>query len=182
VWLDVEGGYEYLALQAFHSSALLDGSVLADSGSGISLGVGAGVRLVFLTLGARFRIAQLQDYNLWTLGGELGLHLPVGALEPSFSVGVGYAALANPSTGDFPDLDAELVDVSGVDARLGANLDYYVNPLLSFGARATFELLALWRAGAGAAATAAGLPATYADAGNGIGYGVTVSLDAGLHF
>jgi hypothetical protein len=181
VWVDVEGGYEYLSLQAFHSSSLLDGNVLADSGSGLCLGVGAGVRLVFLTLGARFRIAQLSDWNLWTLGGELALHLPLGALEPSFSVGVGYAALANPAADGLPELDAALIDISGVDARLGANLDYYVNPLLSFGARGSFELLALWRAGA-EGVSSAGLPELYASDGDGIGYAVTVSLDVGLHF
>lgn len=181
VWVDVEGGYEYLSLQAFHSSSLLDGAVLRDAGSGLSLGAGAGVRLVFLTLGARFRIAQLSDWSLWTLGGELGLHLPLGALEPSFSVGVGYAALAGAGTEDLPGLGTSLIDVSGVDARLGANLDYYVNPLLSFGARGSFELLALWRAGA-PEADAAGLPAQYTRDGSGVGYGITLSLDAGLHF
>jgi hypothetical protein len=181
VWIDVEGGYEYLSLQAFHSGSLLDGAVLEDSGSGLSLGAGAGVRLVFVTLGARFRIAQLSDWNLWTLGGELGLHLPFGALEPSFRVGVGYAALANPSAEGLPGLDSGDVDVSGIDARLGANLDYYVNPLLSFGVRGSFEVLALWRAGAAGAADR-GLPASYAEDGDGIGYGATLGVDAGLHF
>jgi hypothetical protein len=181
IWVDVEAGYEYLSLQAFHSSSLLDDGVLADSGSGLSLGAGAGVRLVFLTLGARLRIAQLSDWNLWTLGGELGLHLPLGALEPSFRVGVGYASLASPSAEGLPELDSGLVDVSGIDARLGASLDYYVNPLLSFGVRGSFELLALWRAGA-PGATAAGLPASYAEDGDGIGYGATIGVDAGLHF
>jgi hypothetical protein len=70
-----------------------------------------------------------------------------------------------------------------VNARLGANLDYYVNPLLSFGARGSFEGLALWRNGADQpAAVPVSAAATYARDGNGIGFGMTLSAAVGLHF
>jgi hypothetical protein len=181
-WVDVEAGYQYLSLQAFRDDALLDGALIKDSASGFEVGVGAGVRLIFMTLGARLRLSQLGEWNLWTLGGEFGLHLPLGALEPSFTLGVGYAALGTPEADGLPSgFDAERVDVSGVDARLGANLDYYVNPLLSIGARGSFEALALWRSGAAQPATVPGAQ-SYAEDGSGIGYGVTLSAAAGLHF
>jgi hypothetical protein len=182
-WVDVEGGYEYLSLQAFRASALLDGDAVADSGSALSLGLGAGVRLIFLTLGARFRVARFSDWNLYTLDAELGLHLPVGALEPSFTFALGYAALGTPRVEGVSDFEPDRIDISGVNARVGANLDYYVNPLLSFGARGTFEALALWR---GEAARADAVPsaaaAEYARDGDGIGFGVTLSGAVGLHF
>jgi hypothetical protein len=181
-WVDVDAGYQYVSLQAFHDDGLLDGALMGDSGSGFAVGVGAGVRVIFMTLGARLRLSELGDFRLWTLGGELGLHLPVGALEPSFNLAVGYAALGTASADGLPSgFDADRVDISGVDARLGANLDYYVNPLLSIGARGAFEALALWRGGA---AQPVGVPAAdlYGRDGSGIGFGVTLSAAVGLHF
>jgi hypothetical protein len=181
-WVDVDAGYQYVSLQAFHDDSLLDGSLIEDSGSGFEVGVGAGVRLIFLTVGARLRLGQLGDWNLWTLGGEIGLHLPMGAIEPSFTLGVGYASLGTPSADGLPSgFDAEKIDVSGVDTRLGADLDYYINPLLSVGVRGSFEALALWRSGAPALATVPGAEA-YGRDGSGVGFGVTLSATAGLHF
>jgi hypothetical protein len=182
-WVDVEAGYEYASLQAFRSDALLGAGGVDDTGSGLALGVGAGVRVVFLTLGGRARLVRASAWDLWTLDAEVGLHLPLGALEPSFTFAVGYAWLGSPSAEGAPAFDAGAVDVSGLDARLGANLDYYVNPLLSFGARASFEALALWRSGAPQpAAVPAATAETYARDGESIGFGVTLGATAGLHF
>lgn len=182
-WIDVEGGYEYASLQAFRSDALLGAGGVDDKGSGLALGVGAGVRVVFLTLGGRARLLRASAWDLWTLDAEVGLHLPLGAIEPSFTFAAGYAWLGSPSAEGAPGFDAGAVDVSGLDARLGANIDYYVNPLLSFGARASFEALALWRAGAEQpAAVPAATADTYARDGEGIGFGVTLGATAGLHF
>jgi len=181
LWVDVEAGYEYLDLQALSSSSLLDGTVLSDSGGGLCLGAGAGVRFVFMTLGARFRIARLSDFDLWTLGGEFGLHLPRGAFEPSFTLGVGYASVASPNVDAAPSLEIDGLDISGLSARLGASIDYYVNPLLSFGVRGTFEVLQLWRSGS---EQPAGSPIVefYARDGSSTGIGAAVSGSAGLHF
>jgi hypothetical protein len=182
-WVDVEGGYEYLSLQGFGSNALLDGDAVADAASCYALGAGAGVRLIFVTLGGRFRLARSSAWDLYTLDAEIGVHLPFGALEPSFTFAAGYAALASLSAEGLSGFDPALVSVSGVNARLGANLDYYVNPLLSFGARGSFEGLALWRnAAEQPAAALAGAAATYARDGHGIGFGVTLSAAVGLHF
>lgn len=183
LWFDVEGGYEYLSLQGLRSDGLLDGEAVEDSGSGVALGAGVGVRLIFITLGGRFRLARLSAWDLWTLDGEVGLHMPLGALEPSFTFAAGYALLTSPTADGLPELDAGSLDVSGVNARLGGNLDYYVNPLLSFGVRGSFELLALWRGGAAQPAEVpAATAASYARDGSGIGFGVTLSADVGLHF
>lgn len=182
-WVDVEGGYEYASLHAFRSDALLGAGGVAESGSGLALGVGAGVRVIFLTFGGRLRLMRSSAWDLWTADAEVGLHLPVGALEPSFTFAAGYAWLGAPSAEGAPSFDVGLVDVAGLNARLGANLDYYVNPLLSFGARASFEVLALWRAGAAQPIEVpASTAAAYARDGEGIGFGVTLGAGAGLHF
>jgi hypothetical protein len=182
-WIDVEGGYEYVALQALRSNGLLDGDAVADAGSCLALGFGAGVRLIFLTLGGRFRLARQRAWDLYTLDAEVGLHLPMGALEPSFTLAAGYAALGSASADSLPALDTARVDVSGANVRLGANLDYYVNPLLSFGGRATVELLALWRGGAEQPADVPAVTAaSYARDGDGLGLGLATSATMGLHF
>jgi hypothetical protein len=176
VWLDVESGYEYIALEGLASNGLVDGRVLDDSGSALSLGAAAGVRLIFITLGGRFRLARASDWDLWTLNAEVGLHVPLGAFEPWFTLGAGYASL-----GSFDTDGVRPGSVSGFDARLGAGLDWYINPLLSLGAQATFELLSLRRAAAAQPGT--GDPAqVYARDGDGLGVGVTLSAGLGLHF
>lgn len=186
VWLNAEAGYEYLALQSFQANNLVDAGIVADNGSAFAFGVGAGVRLVFLTLGARFRLAQFSDWDLWTLNGEIALHVPLGVLEPSFSFGAGYASLGAFDLGNAAaGFDTEGVDVSGFDARVGAALDWYINPLLSIGAQSSFDLLVLYRNAAPPSSLPVDSPElreVYARDGDGIGIGVTVTGVVGLHF
>lgn len=184
VWLNVEAGYEYISLQSIDNDALVDAEVIDDSGSAFAFGVGAGVRLIFFTLGARFRLAQLSAWDLWTLNAEAGLHLPLGALEPSFTLSAGYASLgAFDTEGAAPGLALDDIKASGFDARVGAALDWYVNPLLSIGAQSSFEVLVLSRDGA---VQPAGVPAEAAEAyerdGDGVGFAVTATGVVGLHF
>lgn len=183
VWLEAETGYEYLALQSFHDNELLDGEAIAGAGSALTLGAGAGVRLVFLTVGGRFRLASSEDWDLWTLNAEVGLHVPIGALEPSFTFSAGYASLGAFSAEGAGGLPND-IDVSGFDARLGAAVDWYVNPLLSLGLRSSFEVLALYRSApqAPAPATDAELARVYGQDGSGVGLGVTALGVVGLHF
>jgi hypothetical protein len=186
VWVEAESGYEYVSLDGISSDGLVDGSVISPSGSALLLGAGAGVRLIFLTIGARFRFAEQSAWDLWTLNAEVGLHLPLGVLEPSFTLSAGYASVgAFEPRGAPVGFEPERVDISGFDTRLGAALDWYINPLLSLGARAGVELLILGRSRAAQPALASTLPALaagYARAGDGIGIGVSASAVAGLHF
>jgi hypothetical protein len=187
VWLAAESGYEYLSLEALHGSSLLDGSVIAPSGSALVLGAGAGVRVIFLTFGAHVRLARQSAWDLWTFNAEVGLHLPLGELEPSFTLSAGYATLgsfeAAPSAAGF---DSARIDIGGFDGRLGAALDWYVNPLLSLGAHGSLELLVLSRSRAappeGISSASPALTALYGRDGSGVGLGVSVTAVVGLHF
>jgi hypothetical protein len=187
VWLTAETGYEYVSLDALSSSALLDGRVLAPSGSALVLGAGAGVRVIFLTLGARVRVARQSAWDLWTFNGEVGLHLPLGELEPSFTLSAGYATLgslvaaASAPVGFEPDR----IDIGGFNARLGAALDWYLNPLLSLGVHGSAELLLLSRSGAAQPELVTAAPALaplYAEDGSGVGLGASLTAMVGLHF
>jgi hypothetical protein len=185
VWVNVESGYEYVSLDALKSDALVDGRLIDNSGSTFALGVGAGVRLIFLTLGARFRMLQQSAWDLWTLNAEVGLHLPRGVLEPSFTFSAGYASVGsfqtNDATGSF---DGSKVGISGLNARLGAALDWYVNPLLSLGLKGELALLVLSRDGTAPSTAEPAVPGAelYQTDGSGIGFGGGISAVVGLHF
>jgi hypothetical protein len=186
VWFQAESGYEYLSLDGLHGNALVDAGVIGDGGSALLLGVGGGVRLIFLTVGARFRMARQSAWDLWTLNGEVGLHLPMGDLEPSFTLSAGYASLGAFQPGHAPPgFDPDRIDINGFDTRLGAALDWYLNPLLSLGLQSNLELLVLSRSKApqaGLGTDVADLANLYARDGSGIGFAVSISAAAGLHF
>jgi len=183
VWVNVESGYEYVSLDALSADSLVDGQLIDNSGSTFALGVGAGVRLIFLTFGARFRMLQQSAWDLWTLNAEVGLHLPQGVFEPSFTFSAGYASVGSfqPATAAF---DGSKVEMSGLNARLGAALDWYVNPLLSLGLKSELALLVLSRDGTALSATELAVPGAevYLTDGSGIGLGGSISAVVGLHF
>ena len=168
VWLAGEVGIGHFGLNAFKNGDLVESSAETQQ-SGLVVGAGAGVRVIFLTLGARFRYAPLPDFTLWTLGLEAGLRIPLGALEPYFTLGAGYATIQ-------PD-EAEF-DMKGVNARLGAGLDYYLTNMFSIGANLTGDALFLSRSRVPGAPS----DSVYASDGSGIAGGVTFTAVMGLHF
>jgi hypothetical protein len=169
VWIQGEVGVGHFGLLAFNGESLVEREDVETKQTGLVVGAGAGVRLVFLTVGARFRYAPLPDYTLWTLGAEGGLHMPLGSFEPSFTLGLGYVSV-KPKDGAF--------DARGLDARLGAALDYYFTNMFSVGANLTGDMLFLSRP------KVAGAPAdsVYAADSSSVGGGVTLTAVMGLHF
>ncbi len=172
VWMNGEVGVMHLGLGTFSNDNLVDTAAVNTTQTGLVLGAGIGVRLVFLTLGTRFRYAPLPDAKLWTLGLEAGLHAPFGSLEPSVTLGVGYV-----SVGSFPG--PVPATARGFDARLGAALDYYLTNMFSVGVNAGAELLVLSRSSICAASSG---PSTYCSEGSSTGGALTATGVAGLHF
>ncbi len=86
-WLNGEIGVQHLGLQTFTSDDFVDVDLVDTTQTGLAYGGGLGVRLIFLTLGARFRMASFPDYQLWTLNGEAGFRIPFGSVEPYFTAG-----------------------------------------------------------------------------------------------
>jgi hypothetical protein len=179
-----------------HTSNLLPETV-DTTGSGAFFGVGAGVQLVFLTVGPRFRTASLDTWDLWSLDLEANLRLPLGRVEPYFIFAAGYAKLDSRATGasGLPE-----VSVRGFNGRSGFGIDVFATKNITIGASATGELLALSRSGTilasspqGSAASCNAIvdpvqkqqcltSAVYAANGSSIGLAGTLSLVAGLHF
>jgi len=185
VWLNGEVGAEYVGLQTLKSKQLVDaGPVAKSKGLGAMYGAGLGARLLAFTFGARFRFANFEDYQLWTLGAEAGFHVPLGRLEPYGTLGIGYASL-----GDFKHRDRDpvtensSVKANGVNARLGAGLDYYVTNTLSVGALLSGEILFLGRSASNAQpALLTTSNSAYLEHGSGVGLAGTLSAVVGLHF
>lgn len=192
-YFDIEGGGQYVDLEAFGASGRgllpsLPGAPSAKtSGFAPSFGVGAGARLLFWTVGPRFRYASFADWDLWTLGGEVGVHIPLGSFEPYVALGAGYAKLGHPAKAVFGD--GSDVSVRGASFNLSGGADYYLTNVFSIGARAHFDALFLKRAAAPRSTLTTAesgpeheLAKLYEEAGSGVGFGGAASIVLGLHF
>ena len=182
VYFNLEGGLQVLGLRTFSDSGLTYGNV-KTTGVGPMVGAAAGLRLMFFTFGARARMGFFDAYNLTTINGEVGLHIPLGDLEPYFTVGGGYAMASSlDARGDW---GTDKATIRGYDIRAGAGLDYYVTPVFSIGGNLSGEVLGLSRKGAtvvqGAALSAEQRAKAQAD-GSAVGSSMTLSAVLALHF
>jgi len=154
VWTNAEAGIQGLHLRTFEANpdAVTLGVLPADA-VGPTLGVGAGVRFVFVTLGVRGRVGMFAadapghtgGFQLWTLDAELGIRAPLGRFDPWLTLSGGYATFGGLSTA-VSGLQQGL-DVNGVNARVAIGFDYYLNKHLSLGASLGGELLYMTRSG-----------------------------------
>jgi hypothetical protein len=195
-WVNGEVGYGLLGLQTFHANDLVDAELVESTQNGLVFGAGAGVRLIFLTLGARFRLGTFDKWQLWTLNAELGFRLPFGRLEPYFTFGGGYASLGSFDTGsvggalDDIGVSSDGLDVRGFDLRGGVGIDYFVGRTLSVGANLSGDLLFLSRprvsgveaSGSGADTEAEAAADVYSKDGSSVGGAATLMAVVGLHF
>jgi hypothetical protein len=181
VWLNAEIGGQHLGLETFKGDKLVDPQLVKTTQTGLLYGAGAGIRILVFTVGARFRLGTFSSWQLWTLGLEGGFHIPIGKLEPHFTVGAGYASLGSFSS-DAPA--SSKADVKGFNARLGAGLDYYLSNTFSLGANLTGDMYFLSRSKvSGASASTSGNEATvYVKDGSSIGAGLSLTAVVGLHF
>lgn len=178
-WLNPEVGFQWASLTGLSNSGLLDDRVPADA-TGLVVGGGAGVRLLYLTLGARFRYGLLSEFDLWSLGAEGALRIPYGNLEPYVFVGAGYTRAGSFKADEgLVDLAARKEDlsVSGIGAQLGGGLDYFVTPVFSVGARVEAQAMFLGRS-----QTLAAGGGIYSEDGSGIGISTSGLAVLGLHF
>jgi len=189
IWANAEAGFQYLSLNTFHANNLVDSQFVKTSQAGPVYGFGAGLRLLFLTLGGRFRLGNFSDWQMWTLDAEAGLHMPVGRVEPYFSFAAGYASLgAFGGASNALNLQSSGVNIHGWNARLGFGIDIYITRVLSVGALMSGDMLYLKRARRISIAnptndpTIAKAAQVYANDGSSIGGAATLTGVLGLHF
>lgn len=185
-WMNGEIGVEHIGLQTFKKNGLLDTGVVKTTQTGVAFGGGLGVRLLFLSIGARFRMGSFSEWQLWTLGAEVGYRIPIGNLEPYFTLGGGYASLGGFGSDNIGSgLKSANVDISGYYIRGGAGLDYYVTPVFSIGATLTGELIGLSRPGvkqSDLTQPSGTTESVYLADGSSLGFGGTLMAVIGLHF
>lgn len=190
LWLKGDLGASYVGLDSLNSSTF---SLQHSSSAGPAFGVGAGVRLLFFTLGAVARDLQLSAFNLWEINADASFHMRIDRTDPYFGLRGGYAfvgtlsssAIGSPS-GTSPD-----VSVHGYNAGFVAGCDYYFNHYLSLGIDLNPEFLFLKRPKAALPADFDALPAAvqmevlasplYQESGTSIGFGFTGTAHLGVH-
>lgn len=146
-WLRGEVGGAYTDMAQFSSETL---QIEKTKAGGPFFGLGAGIRLVVLTAGARIRYNALSSYNLWQVNGEIGLKFPIRSIDLlvgvhggwSFVGSLGDAGLATSS--GVPDAQ-DRVSVRGPNAGVDLAVDYYVSPTFSVGVGAFGDALFLNR-------------------------------------
>jgi hypothetical protein len=146
-------------------SLALKGSTLGlprPDSAGALFGLSAGARLLVFTLGARFRLHQLADYNLWQMTGLAGFHVPLGSWDVGGDFFMGYASVGSWSgPAGIPAGTAP----AGLHLGVQGGADYYLAKWFSLGADAGIEWLFLGRAGL-----------------NGVGLSFWLAPHAGVHF
>ena len=192
-WINAEGGFSFVDMRTFVvDDKDFTAGFLPTQATGGMVGAALGVRLIFLTIGARGRVGFYDPWNMFTVGGELGLHIPLGRIEPHFELGGGYAAIGNVNS--LVQGSSDAISISGGYGRLSAGLDIYATPWLSIGFLASGEFLGLVRPGLSDAQIAAikadpkinDIQKAAADGfgteGSSFGLAAGATLVAGLHF
>jgi hypothetical protein len=190
VYIEPEVGYSHVGLATFEVNERdLTAGLVESSADGPLVGAGLGLRLVFVTIGARARVGFYSPWQFMSLGGELGFRIPIGAVEPHFSIGGGYAGLGSLS-GTLEGV-SDAISIRGPYARAGGGLDIFATNVLSIGANVSWELLVLTRPGVSPDAIAQlQTSGTAADAeaqalaveGSGYGSAFAATAVIGLHF
>jgi hypothetical protein len=182
-YLNGEFGYQNLGLRTLSSKGILADSANAN-GQGYLFSVGVGLRLLYFTLGGRFRRGRTQDFGLWSVGAEMGLRVPVGNFEPYALLELGYAGIFSMSYSSLGlDASGDLQGIGGMNTRVGGGFDYYLSDSFSVGTQLSGQILFLKRpASEGEPLCQDQDDCPYDESGSGIGAGMTASVLVGLHF
>jgi hypothetical protein len=186
IYLNADVGAAYTDLVSLRSSpnwALTD-----NSASGPAFGVGAGVRLVFLTAGIRVRDLELSSFNVWETDLEAALHFRIWRIDGYVGARGGYVFLGQFSADSLRTATTESasdVTVHGWNVGPTAGLDFYISKRVSLGVDANLEVLFLERppltlpAGDTVSPEYASL---YQDSGSSVGAGFLATSHLGIHF
>jgi hypothetical protein len=185
VYLNADMGVAYTDLVSLKASnwALQD-----NSAAGPAFGIGAGVRLLFLSLGVRARDLQLSSFNMWETDLEAALHFKIWRVDIALGARGGYAFLGSfsadslrTSTGSA----ASDVTVHGWNIGPTLGVDVYLSKLVSVGVDGNAEFLFLERPPIplqSGQSVPKGFEGLYADSGSSVGAGFVGMAHLGIHF
>jgi hypothetical protein len=136
-WVDAHLGASYIDMRQFSSDSL---AIEKASSGGPMFALGAGLRFVILTIGARAKYNALSSFNMWQLNGELGFKIPISKVDFLIGGHGGYSFVgsiaegtAATNSGNTPT-NTDAVKIRGFNAGIDLALDYYVTPAFSVGA------------------------------------------------
>jgi len=199
VYLNADAGVGYVNMTSFSASTL---GLVSQSGAGPAFGVGAGVRLLFFTVGARARDELISGLgSLWLLNLEAAFHMRIWHIDPYFGVRGGYnfvgslnSSTVNVATGNTPGD----VSIHGWNVGPMFGIDLYFNSLISVGADAEAQFLFIQRPkvplpagcseGASGTVSCGGMAVPppgsdlYNNSGSSVGFGGVVTAHLGIHF
>lgn len=159
-----------------------------EGANGLLYGFAAGLRLQNLRVGARWRVFDTTEYNLWSIAGTVGYGLPIRPLSPVFSANIGYVWDQKIQPGAFssslppgtvlpPD-----VDLRGLLVGLDVNASYWITKFLRVGAFIGTDFFFLSRPKANLPGTIFPIDETfrdkplYSETGSGISYTINLGL------
>ncbi len=207
LYVTAQGGYAYDALQSLNKSNPL--LMTNTNMGGAMIGAEAGIRLLFFTLGARFRYEMLTgndgatppqpvSLNLYQLDLVAGFHVQAGKWDPYVSVHGGFSAIGNVDKNNLSSTVVNTLppgvsstDISnnistkGGNVGIGFGADYYLVRFLSIGAEANFEFIFLHRdplpLPAGVDPTLLANNPYYQSSGDAAGMAFAISGHLGIH-
>lgn len=107
--------------------------------NGLLYGLGAGLRFHDLRIGARWRVHSTTEFDMWSVGGELGYGLHMRPLSPVFTASVAYVWDQKIERGVFSSslpngtVLAPDVDVNGLLVGLDLCASYWLSTFLRIG-------------------------------------------------
>jgi hypothetical protein len=185
VYLNADMGFSTSDLVSIRSS---NWQLQDSSQTGPAFGIGAGVRLVFLSLGARVRDIAYPNFNMWETDLEALFHFRVWRIDGYIGGRGGYAFLGQFSTDSIArstSTDPSDVTVHGWNVGPAVGLDWYITKRLSVGVEGNAEFLFLERQAIPLKAgqmVPNGLEGLYAQSGSSVGAGFVGVAHLGVHF
>jgi len=195
VYLNADAGYGYANLESFSTSHL---GMQKTASSGPAVGIGAGVRLLFLTLGLRARDLFLDMGNLWELGADAAFHIRIWHIDPYFGIRGGYNFVGSLDTSTVGTAvgNTSGVSVHGFNVGPVAGIDVYFSHAFSVGADIDAQFLFISRppvpvpGGLTVSQAVAKVQpqyqaqaqALYGNSGSSAGVQVTPTIHLGVHF
>jgi hypothetical protein len=180
-WLDASIGPGYSTLASLNSDDL---SVQNTSGGGVVVGFGAGLRLSFLSVGARARLLALDNVDVWEINGETAFHVQIDTADLYLGLRGGYAVGSIPNGG----ANGGSGDVDGFNVGSMIGFDSFITSFLAWGLELNPELLDVSRpplplpAGLSPTDLKPAQQSLYEESGLNIGLVFVASVHVGLHF
>jgi len=178
-WIDATAGFSYVDIIQFSQENFIP-DVLRTNGTGMTAGLGAGLRLLFVTVGARATVASYPGAHVGTAVLDLALKLPLPIVEPFVRVGFGYAWLGD---ADVSVPGSSHMSVDGLALEAGLGVDIYLSDIFSIGAGFDAAFLNLSRQKASCATSDCSIDTVnFEENGDAAGLQLRFAARAGLHF